>query len=690
LNAGSVSVISTATNTVTATISVGTVPNGLAITPDGAFAYVTYFSAVAVISTSTNTVVATVPVPGGETVAITPNGAYAYVVCASCGNLSVIATATNTVVATISDPPGPLGIAISPNGALAYVTNPLSYSVLAISTATNTVVDTIDAGNGGDSPQDVAFTPNGAFAYITYYIEPGIVSVVSVVETATNTVVATIPVGNGPVGIAITPAPAAPPQILIGDYGIPTATSFPQGITEGPDGALWFTEFAGNKIGRITAAGVTTEYPVPTSDSGPSMIAPGPDGALWFTEYYGSKIGRITTAGVITEYATTFTGSGPAGITTGSNGELWFTEFNFGKIAEISTAGVIKEFFGAEFPIGITHGPDGALWFTEYPNAIGRFGSGGVVTMYPVRLYSYPEGITTGPDGALWFTESTLSGSAIGRITTGGVLTEYPLPTFCAGPKQIAAGPDHALWFTESGSTTCAPQIGRITTAGVVTEYPMPATGSAEVVSAPFGIASGPYGALWFTDQSANKIGQAVFPTADLSVSPESGAYGTDLTFTGSGFAGGESVSIYTAGIGSSVLATGTANSSGSFIVSTAQQAFSPFGPRLFFGVGQTSKKLGAASYSVTPLLAMNPNSGTTGSTITAQGYGFGSDENVMIYWTNPYTLLGVATATVNGSFTGSAALSFTIPAGAPAGTNYVSGVGETTGAVGIGPVTVP
>jgi hypothetical protein len=52
--------------------------------------------------------------------------------------------------------------------------------------------------------------------------------------------------------------------------------------------------------------------------------------------------------------------------------------------------------------------------------------------------------------------------------------------------------------------------------------------------------------------------------------------------------------------------------------------------------------------------------------------------------------LLGVATATVNGSFTGSAALSFKIPAGAPAGTNYVSGVGETTGAVGIGPVTVP
>jgi streptogramin lyase len=25
------------------------------------------------------------------------------------------------------------------------------------------------------------------------------------------------------------------------------------------------------------------------------VIAPGSDGALWFTEYYGNKIGRITT-----------------------------------------------------------------------------------------------------------------------------------------------------------------------------------------------------------------------------------------------------------------------------------------------------------------------------------------------------------------------------------------------------------
>ena len=83
---------------------------------------------------------------------------------------------------------------------------------------------------------------------------------------------------------------------------MPTAASQPAGITTGADGALWFTERAGTKIGRITTAGVITEFPVPTAASQPIGIAAGSDDALWFTEETGNKIGRITTAGVITEF----------------------------------------------------------------------------------------------------------------------------------------------------------------------------------------------------------------------------------------------------------------------------------------------------------------------------------------------------------------------------------------------------
>jgi virginiamycin B lyase len=66
------------------------------------------------------------------------------------------------------------------------------------------------------------------------------------------------------------------------------------GITAGPGGALWFTEFAGNKIGRITTAGTVTEFTLPTPNGSPQGITAGPGGTLWFTEVTGNKIGRLT------------------------------------------------------------------------------------------------------------------------------------------------------------------------------------------------------------------------------------------------------------------------------------------------------------------------------------------------------------------------------------------------------------
>ncbi len=51
--------------------------------------------------------------------------------------------------------------------------------------------------------------------------------------------------------------------------------------------------YSGNKIGKITTSGSITEYPIPTSSSYPIGITAGPDGNLWFTEGEGNKIGRL-------------------------------------------------------------------------------------------------------------------------------------------------------------------------------------------------------------------------------------------------------------------------------------------------------------------------------------------------------------------------------------------------------------
>ncbi len=98
------------------------------------------------------------------------------------------------------------------------------------------------------------------------------------------------------------------PTGQITEYGVPNQ---PWGITTGPDGNLWFTEYGDpGAIGRLNPAthGVTEFRPGLTSNSRPTAITAGPDGNLWFTETANpGRIGRITPTGTITEYTTGLT-----------------------------------------------------------------------------------------------------------------------------------------------------------------------------------------------------------------------------------------------------------------------------------------------------------------------------------------------------------------------------------------------
>ena len=53
-----------------------------------------------------------------------------------------------------------------------------------------------------------------------------------------------------------------------------SAWSSPAAITAGPDGNLWFTEFDGNRIGRMTPAGAFTEFAPDPAGEGSMGRAP--------------------------------------------------------------------------------------------------------------------------------------------------------------------------------------------------------------------------------------------------------------------------------------------------------------------------------------------------------------------------------------------------------------------------------
>jgi hypothetical protein len=96
---------------------------------------------------------------------------------------------------------------------------------------------------------------------------------------------------------------------------------------------------------------------------------------------------------------------------------------------------------------------------------------------------------------------------SIGRVTTDGTVFNFPIPGQSV-PYGIVSGPDGALWFTDIGTGA----IGRIGTAGAaVTKFPTPEN------STPLFIATGPDGAIWFT-LSNGKIGRLSVPPSPTSL----------------------------------------------------------------------------------------------------------------------------------------------------------------------------
>ncbi len=202
-----ISIINTATSAVTGSITVGATPVGIAITPDGTKAYVAHFispvSTVKVIDIASGTVTKTITV--GEYamwVAISPDGTKAYVTNFGDTTVSVINTSTDTVVATINVGGASVkGVAFTPDGTKAYVTRgggTGAGSISVIDTATNAVAATITAGINA---WNLAITPDGTRAYVPNTGENN----VDVISIATNTITATIPVGVAPRSVAISP-----------------------------------------------------------------------------------------------------------------------------------------------------------------------------------------------------------------------------------------------------------------------------------------------------------------------------------------------------------------------------------------------------------------------------------------------------------------------------------------------------
>jgi virginiamycin B lyase len=246
------------------------------------------------------------------------------------------------------------------------------------------------------------------------------------------------------------------------------ASSGPTGLTIGPDSNVWVTLQGSNRVARIVTTGspTTTSYPITTPDAKPVGIASAA-GALWFTESAVDKIGRVGLDGTLTEPVAD-PGDNPTAIVAAPDGGLWAVVT--GAIVRIDpisgTKTDTRAFDAGSNPSDLAVGSDGNLWVTlAGTSRIARVnpGAGGTTTTFPLPAGAAPGSIVAGPDGALWFTEPSLS--RVGRITTDGArIDAFAAPATAGALGEItASGGD--LWITAPNSN----QLVRLDSSRLVT-----------------------------------------------------------------------------------------------------------------------------------------------------------------------------------------------------------------------------
>ena len=195
-NSRTISVISTATNTVISSILLFNIPRALEISKDGNKLFAIDDSYIYGINTNTNTITNQVNSSSNNSLELSLDGSKLYILNSS-GSLLVYNTVSFTNTRTIAVGGSGTSMRLSPNGTLLYIS--LSTGIVSvINTFSNTRVNFITVNS---SPQGIGFSPDGTKAYVCNQGSNN----VSIINTATSSVTLSVPVGMQPKGIQVSP-----------------------------------------------------------------------------------------------------------------------------------------------------------------------------------------------------------------------------------------------------------------------------------------------------------------------------------------------------------------------------------------------------------------------------------------------------------------------------------------------------
>jgi len=134
-------------------------------------------------------------------------------------------------------------------------------------------------------------------------------------------------------------------------------------------GNVWFAENTANRVAFVTPAGTVSEFDIPLPGAAPFSTVCAPDGGVYFTLNAANRIGRIDTATyVIATWQIPTANSIPKGISLSATG-VCFAESNVNQIGCMPLmGGTIAEIpvsLRGATPNKLVYGPDGGVWFSQ-------------------------------------------------------------------------------------------------------------------------------------------------------------------------------------------------------------------------------------------------------------------------------------------------------------------------------------
>ncbi len=300
--------------------------------------------------------------------------------------------------------------------------------------------------------------------------------------------------------------------------------SNPNGIALNADGALYIADGGNNRIRKVDANGVITtvagngDYTY-SGDNGPALqagigyavgVTVGPEGSLYITDFDNNRIRKVDPSGIITTVAgngnNDFTGdNGPAlaaslnmpiAVAIDQDGSLYIADYGNNRIRKVDPNGIITTVAGSDnialgdngpaiqaslnSPVGIALGPDGSLYIADASDArIRKVDANGIITTVAgngVWGYSgdgqpamqaqlaFPTDVALGPDGSLYITDgdnnnirkvnpqgiiTTLAGSGSAGFSGDGGPPQQASLNF---PTSIALSTDGTLYVDDAGN----------------------------------------------------------------------------------------------------------------------------------------------------------------------------------------------------------------------------------------------